>query len=76
MEKVVKIKIDGVEYIIPESAIANYPHLKLALQQQGSKEKPQTETQKLSSGTEIEVPVGSEEVSEQTSPRRTQRRGI
>jgi len=76
MEKMVKINHDGVLYVIPENAVANYPHLVIALQQQGSKEKPQTEAQKLSSEKETEEIVGSEEASEQTSPRRNQRRGI
>ncbi len=74
--KVVRIKTGAVEYVLPESAIPNYPHLLTALQQQGSSETPQTETQTPSSDMETEETQGSVEASEQASPRRTQRRGV
>ena len=76
MERIMKIKIGNVVYEIPESAVANYPHLLTALQQQGSKEKLQTENQTLSSDTETKETQGSAETFEPTSPRRTQRRGV
>lgn len=76
MGKIVRIKLDDVEYVIPESVVANYPHLMLALQRQGSKEKPQTEIQTPFAGMGTTETQGSEETSEQASPRRNQRRGI
>ncbi len=76
MAKVVKIKIGAVEYVLPENALANYPHLLTALQQQGSSETQETETQTPSSDMETEETLGSVEASEQASPRRSQRRGI
>jgi hypothetical protein len=76
MVRIVKIKIGDVVYEIPENAVANYPHLLRALQQQGSSEKPQITIQTPSSGMETGEPEGSVGVSEQISPRRTQRRGI
>ena len=75
MEKTIKIKVGNVVYEMSESVVANYPHLLTALQQQGSKEKPQTEPQTPSSDTETEETQGSAEFSEQASPRRNQRRG-
>ncbi len=74
--KIVRIKVGAVEYVLPENALANYPHLLTALQQQGSSEKPHTETPTLSSDTETEETQGSAEASEQTSPRKTQRKGV
>ncbi len=74
--KIVRIKVGAVEYVLPESAVANYPHLLTALQQQDSSETQETETQTLSSDTETEETQGSVETSEQASPRRSQRRGI
>jgi hypothetical protein len=76
MTRIVKIKVGSVVYEIPENAVANYPHLLMALQQQGSSETPQTETQTPFSGMETGEIAGSEEASEQSSPRRTQRRGV
>jgi len=76
MEKVIRIKTGNIVYEMPESAVANYPHLLTALLQQGSKETPQTETQMPSSGMETEETQGYAEASEQASPRRSQRRGI
>lgn len=76
MEKMVRVKVGSIVYEIPESIIANYPHLLTALQQQGSKEKLQTETQTPFSDTGTEETLGSAGTSEQISPRRTQRRGI
>ncbi len=76
--KVVKIKVGAVEYVLPESAVANYHHLLIALRQQGSSETLHTETQKLSSDMGTEETQGSVEASgsEQASPRRTQRKGV
>jgi len=76
MGKIVRIKVGNVVYEMPESAVANYPHLLTALQQQGSKEKRETETQTPFSDTEIEEIQGSVDTFEQVSPRRSQRRGI
>jgi hypothetical protein len=76
MEKMMRIKVGDVVYEIPESAVANYPHLLTTLQQQGSKKTPQTETQTPSSDTETEEMLGSVDTSEQTSPRRSQRKGV
>jgi hypothetical protein len=76
MEKMVRVKVGSIVYEIPESIIANYPHLLTALQQQGSKEKLQTKTQTPFSDTRTKETLGSVEASGQISPRRTQRKGV
>ena len=71
----VKIKTsDGVIIEMPKTALEHYPHLKHFLLQDNM-ETPQTETQTPSSDTETKETSGSEELSEQTSPHRSLRRG-
>jgi hypothetical protein len=74
MEKRIKIKIGGVVIDIPERIALQNPFY-MALLKQGSTGTPQTEVQTPSSDTETEEKQDFAVFSEQTLPRKTQRRG-
>lgn len=73
MEKRIKIKIGGVVIDIPERIALQNPFY-MALLKQGSTGTPQTEVQTPSSDTETEEKQDFAVFSEQTLPRKTQRR--